>query len=543
MGNFIWLLNKNNDSSIIWSGVFSVIFHFLLLSVLVIKPVFPSMGDRERIDIIWLYSNHEPSGQPAAFVPPDKGRLRVVNNDGRSISVNKDNGTQETYREDKASLDRENRTEKVVNQSQVLQEAGKESEQATEILIAKAGKQKISMQKEGIHIKAEPEAFETKSATREKHFVKDEAAEGGDRKNNPTIDESIEKLLPEAKQIQETVKKKAAEIRPLHANKASTEIPFAPGHSVQSVADDAKEMKTPPREKSATTNSKSKTISLAGHTKDPVAGNSEKPHEINSSPMEAVKAGKSILQTVERHQPASQEKVIGTTLGKLVAEIKNTGIQAKTRQLFDGNNGTISGEEKIKQGGTTTKPTEKESVNNAAVQNPVDDKTNGTAGEDKGISLPPLVGDLKLQMSGDTNLVITVHFKEYLKARRYKAMTKAEAKRVQSVTPLTRTREKTVEAVVGATGEGVYNFVVEPENNKTAKAIFLLKIYENRRAGRTVPIGIRTVSGKTVIAKILMPEGIVWEDDSYFSGYMEDSDSITKYNSETGLVWKEYRDE
>jgi len=38
-----------------------------------------------------------------------------------------------------------------------------------------------------------------------------------------------------------------------------------------------------------------------------------------------------------------------------------------------------------------------------------------------------------------------------------------------------------------------------------------------------------------------MPEGILWDDDSSFSGNMEDSESITKFNAETGVVWREYK--
>jgi len=39
-----------------------------------------------------------------------------------------------------------------------------------------------------------------------------------------------------------------------------------------------------------------------------------------------------------------------------------------------------------------------------------------------------------------------------------------------------------------------------------------------------------------------MPDAILWDDESAFSGSMEDSNSVTKFNSETGLVWKEYND-
>jgi len=54
-------------------------------------------------------------------------------------------------------------------------------------------------------------------------------------------------------------------------------------------------------------------------------------------------------------------------------------------------------------------------------------------------------------------------------------------------------------------------------------------------------IGTLTIDEKVVVVKILMPEGIVWDDDAAFTGSLEDSDSITKFNADTGLTWKEYK--
>ncbi|WP_275095230.1 hypothetical protein [Oryzomonas japonica] len=42
------------------------------------------------------------------------------------------------------------------------------------------------------------------------------------------------------------------------------------------------------------------------------------------------------------------------------------------------------------------------------------------------------------------------------------------------------------------------------------------------------------------MARILMPEGILWDDDAAFTGSIDDGDSITKFESASGLVWKEY---
>lgn len=39
--------------------------------------------------------------------------------------------------------------------------------------------------------------------------------------------------------------------------------------------------------------------------------------------------------------------------------------------------------------------------------------------------------------------------------------------------------------------------------------------------------------------KFIMPEAVFWDDEEYFSGTIESSDSVTKFNSETGLYWTE----
>jgi hypothetical protein len=70
-----------------------------------------------------------------------------------------------------------------------------------------------------------------------------------------------------------------------------------------------------------------------------------------------------------------------------------------------------------------------------------------------------------------------------------------------------------------------------------------VRFYEKTSKAKSKPLGTRAVGNNERIARVLMPEGIVWEDDSAFSGSMEDSDSVTKFNSATGLVWKEYREE
>lgn len=158
--------------------------------------------------------------------------------------------------------------------------------------------------------------------------------------------------------------------------------------------------------------------------------------------------------------------------------------------------------------------------------------------EFKGLALPPVNGDIKLIMTSEKDLIVKVLFVSYPKVRHDKPMSKKEAKEQQKLTPVVvRTAKNTLEAVIERSREGIYIFLVEPEGSEPVQGRFLLKLFETK--AKTVTG--RQISGQTEVVRLLMPEGILWEDDSAFSGNIEDSDSITKFNSESGLVWKEYR--
>jgi len=169
--------------------------------------------------------------------------------------------------------------------------------------------------------------------------------------------------------------------------------------------------------------------------------------------------------------------------------------------------------------------------------------TNSAGSGESGMVIPSLHGDLKMLVRTQSGVRLSVTFREYPKARREKTPSRAEAKRERSVVPLfARRKDQTREAVIETAGEGIYIFSAEAEHGAPATATFTLKIYEAGAREKTARIGRRSVSGKKVIAKVLMPEGILWDDDTAFTGSIEDSDSTTKFNSETGLYWKEYND-
>lgn len=160
----------------------------------------------------------------------------------------------------------------------------------------------------------------------------------------------------------------------------------------------------------------------------------------------------------------------------------------------------------------------------------------------KGLSLPLLKGDFKLVVTGATPPKITITFKEFALSRRNRPFSRVEARRESVVAPLTATtKEYTREVVIEKVRPGVYAVTVEPVAG-SSDFTFLLKLHEGTSRMSVRDLGRHTLAHKKVLLKILMPDGILWDDNKSFTGSMEDSDSVTKFNAETGLTWKEYSD-
>jgi hypothetical protein len=102
---------------------------------------------------------------------------------------------------------------------------------------------------------------------------------------------------------------------------------------------------------------------------------------------------------------------------------------------------------------------------------------------------------------------------------------------------------KRVLSVVNA-DKGIYTLVIGNTGGKTCvvNAVFLL--FERTKKERTKEYKeIQLAPGTGVKFKFLVPDAIFWDDDGRFTGSIEDSESITKFNSETGLVWREVKDD
>jgi hypothetical protein len=102
---------------------------------------------------------------------------------------------------------------------------------------------------------------------------------------------------------------------------------------------------------------------------------------------------------------------------------------------------------------------------------------------------------------------------------------------------------KRILSVVNA-DKGIYTLVIGNAGGKTcvANAVFLL--FERTKKERTKEYKeIQLAPGTGVKFKFLVPDAIFWDDDDRFTGSIEDSESITKFNSDTGLIWREVKDD
>jgi len=157
-----------------------------------------------------------------------------------------------------------------------------------------------------------------------------------------------------------------------------------------------------------------------------------------------------------------------------------------------------------------------------------------------GPGLPALTGELKLLLDGDPVQVL-VRFRPYPRARRSEPPG-SERTREEEITPqCASTGAHTREAVLGATSEGVYTVTLEAGSGRRARVGVTLTLYEGSPRERKVHLGRRSVTGSSTLFKVLMPEGVLWDDDSAFTGGMEDSDSEIKFNANSGLFWREFR--
>ncbi len=551
MENYIWLMNKKNDFSLTWPFVASLVLHFLLFTILVIKPIYPLTADTERLDSIWLYFNQQPSGQSA---PQEQSVQETAAADSRanqSVPRNKITEIQNKEQEEAPPLSREQSPEKINEQPRMVTKADKQPEPVTELVVAKEVRKRIEAPKEEPPAKAKPLAVKTVVTQRVKSVEKAKPVEDSDLKDTPAETERKEKPEPEVKQVRQVVENKAVENKLLNTSSAGREIkPVHEKAEIKTVkaeqfpkteATGVEPAKTPAGEESKGIPGL-KSAQQVSHNNGPAVKQAETSSPISEQGPTAVQEKKSVLPAAGLQKPAQKKSPAGSTVKRFAGERKAVSRKGNNGPLSARSNKKAAGHDGNKKTASLVEPPGNGSKSNVMTQNPSDEKQPPTPDEAKGIVIPHLTGDLKVVVAGTKDVKITFAFKEYPKSRRYRPISKSEASRVQTIAPrFLSPKENLIEAVVETAGEGIYDIVVEPMNGSQVSGAYLIKVYENSGKGKTRSLGTKTVKEKTVIARILMPEGIFWDDDTSFNGYLEDSDSIIKYNSGSGLVWKEYK--
>ena len=82
-------------------------------------------------------------------------------------------------------------------------------------------------------------------------------------------------------------------------------------------------------------------------------------------------------------------------------------------------------------------------------------------------------------------------------------------------------------------------YVLSVTGGKRTKCILSVTLPSQRKTRLFGPVQIGEEG--TFIGRLLMPEGIYWDEDEWFTGKIENGDSISKYKSPEGMTWKEMK--
>ena len=139
----------------------------------------------------------------------------------------------------------------------------------------------------------------------------------------------------------------------------------------------------------------------------------------------------------------------------------------------------------------------------------------------------------------------------YLLKNTYPSLSKrhtwGKEKKIETIVETKRKKDaenemKTVYSVAKS-DEGIYTFVIENRNTVPYNTEVVFVLYGGQKRERIKKISAVSVSPSSMLRfMFVLPDTVFWDDEKFFSGSIEDSDSITKFNAETGFVWKEGKD-
>jgi hypothetical protein len=96
---------------------------------------------------------------------------------------------------------------------------------------------------------------------------------------------------------------------------------------------------------------------------------------------------------------------------------------------------------------------------------------------------------------------------------------------------------------VAKAGKGIYTFVMENKGGKPYEAdvTFILYGGENSQRIKTYE-DLSLLPGTALRFRFVLPQAVFWDDEDRFTGSIEDSNYITKFDYNSGLIWKEKKD-
>ncbi|HTP66859.1 MAG TPA: hypothetical protein VMJ66_15815 [Geobacteraceae bacterium] len=495
MEDYIWLFDRREYGELTKSVLGSVLFHALLFAILISTPIFhPLPGDSDRIDVLWYYPALS-AGRPAET--PEKaaaGRHEAVATKG--IVTPPANPPVKAEQQVAAA-------KTVVHEPVAMPPAPSSPSRKSEAVVQPL-------------VEAPPEE-EAEPETEPEMVI-------------PAAIEPQQPIKPESNPAQESPAKIAAASERKIESAPKSEAPPAALDKLSIPASKVADNQTAATPAAKETVRSSEDVTAA---KPAVTGNPQAPVRSAESPFRQMQPGATAATTKPVY-------AVTNAPSSSPATATSPGPSSSVRPASQP--AGVPGKAIVQASGKETVPVP------APRTVPSAKKAEGSSTDAKArrIALPPLRGDLKLEIVGEDDLLqqikVTALFRDYPRARRNRPLTLSESQHSRTMSPiLIRSGEKARQAVIEIAGEGVYEFVVETGSTQPVDVVFAVKLYDPGSKSQTKPLGTRQIIQKESIVKVLMPEGILWSEDAAFSGSLEDSNSVTKFNSDSGLLWKEYK--
>jgi hypothetical protein len=91
--------------------------------------------------------------------------------------------------------------------------------------------------------------------------------------------------------------------------------------------------------------------------------------------------------------------------------------------------------------------------------------------------------------------------------------------------------------------KGIYTVTIGNKGEESCEADIVFRLFEGKEGERVKEFKNVELSPNVVLKfKFILPEAIFWDDEQYFTGTIESSNTLTKFSEKTGLIWKEEKD-